>query len=194
MIVKSARTLVLCLGLAACGSAPPTPTDRFYRLQAATIGAAAKPLPGPLAVQPLRAESLYAERPIVFSEESDPRQLRQYHYHLWVYAPPQLLHEHMRASLGKALAVTADDTAPYTLDGRIVRLERVTSDKNGKAVAMLELRLSSAGKTLLAKTYQAEQIAADGSMTVFVAALEQALGRIYVEFIRDVETLGSGKS
>jgi uncharacterized lipoprotein YmbA len=180
--------LLLTIGvlLAACGSVPPAPIDRFYRLQPVSISSATRLLPGAVVVQPFRADSLYAERPMIYSEEVSARQLRQYHYHLWLYPPAQLVREHLTSSLGSALDLSGGDSAPNVLDGRVAGFERVLSGKNSKAVVALELRLQAGGKTLLSKTYQAEQSAADESLGAFAVAIEQALGKIYVEFLADV--------
>lgn len=78
----NALLLSFCLMLAACGSVPPTPTDR--RLQATSVPAPIKAVHGPVSVH-FQADSLYAERPIVYTEDAAQRQLRQYHYHLWLY-------------------------------------------------------------------------------------------------------------
>ena len=99
---KTLWSFGLLLLLAACGSVPPAPTDRFYRLQPAHVAPAATSLPGAVAVNAFRADSLYAERPIVYSDEASLRQLRQYHYHLWLYPPAQIVQEHFKASLGSA--------------------------------------------------------------------------------------------
>jgi ABC-type uncharacterized transport system auxiliary subunit len=180
--------LLLSIGLllSACGSVPPAPIDRFYRLQPVSVSSVAKSLPGAIVVQPFRADSLYAERPIIYSEEASARQLRQYHYHLWLYPPAQLVREHFTSSLGRTLDLTGGDSAPNVLDGRVTGFERVLSGKSSKAVVALELRLQAGGKTLLSKTYQAEQPAADESLGAFAVAIEQALGKIYAEFLADV--------
>ncbi|WP_298311252.1 ABC-type transport auxiliary lipoprotein family protein [Propionivibrio sp.] len=183
---KTLWSFGLLLLLAACGSVPPAPTDRFYRLQPAHVAPAATSLPGAVAVNAFRADSLYAERPIVYSDEASLRQLRQYHYHLWLYPPAQIVQEHFKASLGSALDLKGDSNAPYALDGRIVKFERVLSGQHSKAVVALELQLLAGGKTRLNKTYQAEQPASDDSLGAFAVAMEQALGKIYTEFLADV--------
>lgn len=185
---------ILILGFAAagCGSVPPTPVDRFYRLQPVTLAAPAKALPAAIAVAPFEAESIYAERPVLHSEEANPRQLRQYHYHLWLYAPARAVREHLIASAGGALKLA--DGAPLRLEGRVLRFERVTGAGNGKAVAALHLRLVAGERTLLDKTYEGEQAAAGDSISAFVAAMEQALARIYGEFLRDAQAAGAFKA
>jgi ABC-type uncharacterized transport system auxiliary subunit len=178
--------LLAGLLLSGCGSVPPAPIDRFYRLQPVSVSSAAKFSPGAIVVQTFRADSLYAERPIIYSEDASARQLRQYHYHLWLYPPAQLVHEHFMRSVGNTLDQTGGGSAPNVLDGRLVDFERVVSGKNSKAVVALELRLQAGGKVLLGKTYRAEQLASDESMGAFVVAMEQALAKVYAEFLADL--------
>jgi len=168
--------LAACLALAACGNTPSVPVDRFYRLQPVALTPPAKAI----AVQPLRADSLYAERPLVYSEDSAARQLLQYHYHLWLYAPAQMVQEHLTASLGAAA-----NAGGRRLEGRILRFDRIVVGKDSKAVVALELNLSEAGKLVFSKTYTAEQTAADNGIAAHVVAVEQALAKIYGEFLRD---------
>ncbi len=178
--------LGLYLLLAGCGNVPPTPTDSFYRLQPVSLSTASKAFSGDITVQPLRADSLYSERPIVYSEASSLRQLRQYHYHLWLYPPAQLVQGHLAASLGNAPGLIGGNHSPNVIEGRIVSFERVVSGKNSKAVVSLELRLLADGKPRVNKTYQAEQSATDDSLGAFAVAMEQALGKIYADFLTDV--------
>lgn len=191
----NALLVVLCLLLTACGSVPPAPVDSFYRLQPSPVAAVAKSLSGAIAVAPFRADSLYAERPIIYADEASLRQLRQYHYHLWLYPPAQMAQGHLLASLGSVLDLTgvfADNTAPNTLEGRVLGFERVLaggSGKTSKAVVALELHLLSGGKTRLNKTYQAEQATADDSLDAYTVATEQALAKIYAAFLIDVASL-----
>lgn len=174
------RSLILglaaCLMLVACGNTPPVPVDRFYRLQPVALTPPAKAL----SVLALRADSLYAERPLVYSDDGSGRQLRQYHYHLWLYAPAQLVQDHLTASLGAAA-----NGGGRRLDGRILRFDRVVAGKDSKAVVALELRLSEAGQLVFSKTYTAERAAADNGIAAHVVAVEQALAAIYGEFLRD---------
>ena len=172
-------TLIALTVLTACGSVPPAPTDHFYRLQAASTPAPPRPLP---AVGPLRADSLYAERPIIYTDAAEPRLLRQYHYHLWLYPPAALVGEHMAASLGTA----QDDKAARRIEGRIIAFEQRRDAQGSRAVAALELRLIDAGRRGPARTFQAERTAADTSLPAFVAAMEGALGDIYLRAIRDL--------
>ena len=182
----SAWLIVLSLMLGGCGSVPPAPTDRFYRLQPLGTSPTAKVLSGVVDVQDFRADSLYAERPIIYSEEGSLRQLRQYHYHLWLYPPAQMVQAHFVASLRGALDLSGGRAAPNVLNGRVANFERVVSGRNSKAVVALELRLRVGDKLLLCKTYQAEQFASDDSLPAFAEAMELALAKIYAGFLADV--------
>ena len=184
MIRSLLLALVASLWLSACGSVPPAPVDRFYRLQPVTVSSPGKALP--MTVQPFHGESLYAERPVVYAQASSPRQLRQYHYHLWLYPPARIVQEHLTASLGQALDLSGRDPSAPALEGRVLGFERVVDGGASKAVVALELRLVSGGRVIVSRRYQAEQRASDDSLDSFVAAMEQALGEIYAAFLDDV--------
>lgn len=182
-IVRPVLTAVMALTLAllaGCGSAPPAPTDRFYRLQAEALPAGR--IGTGVEIRSIRADSLYAERPIVFARADDLRQLQQYHYHLWLHPPAQTVREHLRTSL-------ANDGGRKTLalDIRIVNFERVLDGKASQAQAGLEVTVSGAAGVLLEKRYRAAQPAADESFSAFAAAMETALKRIYGELLQDLD-------
>ena len=177
--------VIACLCLSACGSAPPVPVDRFYRLWPVSVQPQSKAGWGTLVVQPFHAESLYAERPIVYSDAGSLRQLRQYHYHLWLYPPAQLVREHLATSLGAQLDLPGDQGPADFLEGRVLRFERVVSGRSAKAVVALELRLIRNGKPVVRGIYQAEQAVSEDSMDSFAVAMEQALGKIYAEFMAE---------
>lgn len=173
-IVAAAGLLVL----AGCGSAPPAPADRFYRLQTP----APVQLREAVVLRSVRAESLYAERPIVFVRSDDPRQLRQYHYHLWLYPPAQAVREHLAAGVGNGA-----DKSGVQLDVRIAAFERVLDGGASKAHAALDVTATSAaGALLFEKRFQATQAANDESFSAFAGAMEQALQRIYGELAQDL--------
>ena len=182
-------TLLMPL-LVACGNVPPAPIDHFYRLQPIVLSATApKPGIGAIAVHTFRADSLYAERPIVYADAANLRQLRQHHYHLWLYPPAQLVQAHFEASLGSVLNFKAEGPAPYSLDGRVLGFERVFSSNNCKAALSLELRLMKADKMLLQKIYFVEKEATEDSLPAFAIAMEQALAKVYADFLGDLNAL-----
>jgi len=194
------RTLLAALacvaGLSGCQNLPPAPEHKYYRLLALPASPAqqAVHLPGELAVRPLRAEGLYSERAIIFSDEQQ-RQLQQYHYHHWLYPPGQLVQEHLAAWLrqaGIAPSVRLQEhggEALYAISGRIVRFEKTTVAGQAKASVALDLRLEKKGKLLWQQTYTAGKAVSDATMNGFSAAMEVALNQIYGEFLADLGRL-----
>lgn len=181
----------LCLALVACGSVPPAPTDHFYRLHPVAVAAPAPASPVPFRLLSFRGEGPFAERPIVFVEAAGARQLRQYHYHLWLSAPPQLVRDHLALSLATVLDPRGGGADADALEGRVLAFERQLSGNSSKAVVILELRLqSAAGQVRLARVYRGEQPVAGDSIDAFVEAMEGALAKIYAAFQGDLVALG----
>ncbi len=175
--------------LAACQSAPPVPENRYYRLHPSSATAPAAPLlKSEVAVLPLRAEGLYSERALLFSDGA--RTLQQYHYHHWLYAPSRLLQEFLVGQFGQAgLAASVHraehrNESVYAVSGSIFNLERVTPQN--KARVTLELRLDKNGKRLWQQTYSAEEPMAENTIPAYILATERALQRIAAEFVGDV--------
>jgi len=175
--------------LAACQSAPPVPENRYYRVHASSATAPAVPaLKDEVTVLPLRAEGLYSERALLFSDGA--RTVQQYHYHHWLYAPNRLLQEFLVGQFGQAgLAARvhrADhgNESTYAVSGRIVNLERIAPQN--KARVTLELRLDKHGKRLWQKTYSAEEPMTENSIPAYVLSTEHALQRIAADFVSDV--------
>ena len=90
------------------------------------------------------------------------------------------------ASLGNTLDWRGGAQMSNVLQGRVIKFERVLSGSSSKAVVAIELRLERAADTLLTRTYEAEQPASDESIGTFVVAMEQALGKIYAQFLADI--------
>ena len=98
--------LVLALSplLAGClGSAPPVPRDHYYRIVVAAPAAAKRNLlPGVLVVEPLQADGLLRERPLLYSLSGKPHEVQQHDYHYWADAPPRMLQDQMVAYLRRS--------------------------------------------------------------------------------------------
>ncbi|MCK5092731.1 MAG: hypothetical protein KAR30_09415, partial [Gammaproteobacteria bacterium] len=78
-------TILLSFMLVACGSQPPVPEDRFYRLPDIQHKQTdAKPisitLSKPVKLERIDTEGLYQERAILYIDNSYPLELRRYHY------------------------------------------------------------------------------------------------------------------
>ncbi|GAB6042064.1 ABC-type transport auxiliary lipoprotein family protein [Endothiovibrio diazotrophicus] len=193
---RIALLLATVATLAGCGSAPPVPENRFYRLPVeAPVALAAPAVPGVLAVGTIHSDGLHAERPVLYAEAGRSAELTQYHYHAWADAPPLLIQEslllHLRSARAAPLVVTDDARADwdYRLYGRLRRFERLLDEAGGsRVVAELELGLESRDgrQPLLLKDYRAEEPVAEDSLDATAGAFSRALGRIYRDLTEDL--------
>lgn len=181
------------MALAACeGTVPAAPQDKYYRLLSSASAASTQSvkLPGEVTVNPLRGETLYGERAIIFADEQQ-RQLQQYHYQHWLYPPGELIQEHLAEYLRKsgfapAVKLSLSSDALYAISGRIVRFERITVGGQAKAMVSLDLQLEKKGKLIFQKNYLASVAAPDASISSFTASMETGLNNIYAEFLGDL--------
>ncbi len=189
----------LLLAVAGCGSAPPVPVERYYRIAVPAPTALSAPvLPGLLAVAPLQSDGLHSERALLYADQGQPRELRRYHYHHWADSPPRLLQEQLVAYLRQARAaatVLPDDPrllAEYRVVGRLVRFERLNDAERALAAVELELGLERKGsaRPVWLRQYRAEMPARDGSVPAVAEAFEQAVGDVYGRFLSDLAAAG----
>lgn len=187
------------LGAAGCGSAPPVPEERYYRIGVAAPTALSAPaLPGLVAVAPLQSDGLHSERAVLYAEQGQPRELRRYHYHHWADSPPRLLQDQLVTYLRHAriaATVLPDDPrllAEHRVVGRLVRFERLNDANRALATVELELGLERKGsaRPILLRQYSAEIPAHDGSVPAVVEAFEQAVGDVYGRFLSDLVAAG----
>jgi ABC-type uncharacterized transport system auxiliary subunit len=191
---RGAAIATLLLAGGCLGSAPPVPRDHYYRVLVSAPAHSTLPLlPGVLAVAPLDADGLLRERALLYSATGQSVEMQQHDYHYWIDPPPRMLQaqlvDYLRTS-GLATAVVTPDLrvkADYEVSGRIKRLERMLGGGPPRVVAELELALvETAGKRLiLVQTYTAEVPCADDSVSASVAALNDAIGRIFERFLND---------
>lgn len=182
-------------GLAACGSAPPVPEDRYYRLQAVYAGSpsAGKILSGTVEIDRFVADGLTSERPVVYSEAGKPNEVKAYHYHFWIKPPTVMLRDELVSFLREARVADAVVTpamrvqADYVLTGKIKHLEQVTG---AAARTLLEIELGlrrpSDGKLLFLKSYRQENASGGKGVGAAVDSLNTALSIIYADFLRDL--------
>lgn len=190
---------VAILSLTGCQSAPPVPTDKYYRLESIRVDAtpSAPLLNETLYIAPLRADGPYAERAMLYATEDQPRAMQQYHYQHWSEPPAILLQQHMRSSLEAMLIATHVTDIPsgggigFQLNARILRLEKIGAGSTARAVVSLRLALQKrkSSELLLERTYSAEVVAGDDSQHAYVMACETGLKNIYIEFLGDLRTL-----
>lgn len=192
MIVRP-TILALILLLVACGENPPIPVDHFYRL---TLN------PGAVTRQPLTdqtifvgkflSDGIYNERALLFSEDTDHRELQQYHYSFWSISPPSLLRDYLVDYLRAA------DSAPVVvgdystgnglkISGKIFGFERLNQGENSVVNVVLEFRLDKLGESapLLVKTYKELEPVNGMSMDETVSAFNRALDRMFANFTAD---------
>lgn len=187
--------------VAGCQTSQPVPTDRFFRLEAATGAVAAQPiLSDGLYIAPLRAEGPYAERAMLYASANRPRELQQYHYQHWSESPAALLQEHMRVSF-QAMAIAPRVTdAPtgngigFVLNAKVLRLEKLTgnnAESSARAVVSLHFTLQRKQpySQLLERSYLVEESVSENSQHGYVVASEAALKKIYTQLAEDIKSL-----
>lgn len=182
--------LVLLL-VAACGSAPPAPIDRFYRLPEPQAASTASLVNGVLRVRPIRAEGVHAERAILTMTSPDSLHLEQERYAFWVDAPPRLVQAWIVGWLRSAGAadMVVNETvreSDMELRGRIISFERILDGGDSRVALGLELRLDNAlGKPVLLRNYR-RSVEVDGrGISAAAEALATALDAVLVAFMDD---------
>lgn len=184
---------VLVAGLLdGCGRSTPIPTDTYYRLAAPRAGAAAPLLDdGGIVVEAFDADSLYRERPLLFSEDAANLTLKQYHHHHWQESPPRLLREQLILFLRAAnaapwVASRAEQAPMLTVRGRIRRFEHIIGEDAVTARVALELQLvGPGGSVLLLRDYQRDEQAPAKDVASVVAAMDSALNTLFEQFLAD---------
>lgn len=184
--------------LTACAAQPPVPQDKFYRLQA-VLGEAPVSSPilqGVLEVQRFSADGLTAGRPIVYTDASDPNQLREYHYHFWTQPPTVMLRDELvtylrQAGIAKSIVTPEMRLDPdHVLSGRIRKLEQIIGSRNATAIEIeVSLRNPKDGRLLFLKSYRHEAEQESRGVASAVDSLNVALNIIYAELLDDLKKL-----
>ncbi len=191
---------VLVAGLLdGCGRSVPIPTDTYYRLAAPRAAAAAGPLldSGGIVVEAFDADSLYRERPLLFSEDAANLTLKQYHHHHWQESPPRLLREQLILFLRAAGAAPwvgdrAEPAPTMTIRGRIRRFEHIIDSDAVTARVAIELQLlGQDGRVLLLRDYQRDEPAPAKDVASVVAAMDTAVNALFEQFLADARRSAS---
>jgi ABC-type uncharacterized transport system auxiliary subunit len=192
--------LAAVLGLAACHAAK-VPDFSYFRLpppEPRTTAQPAQRLAVPIVVDAFAADGLYSDQSLIYALDSGARELRQYHYQLWVDPPTRMLQRRLIVRLREAgLAPLVLDDLPVSrpalrVNGVILRLDRVPRDSGGwQAVVALKLRATAPdGTPLLDRLYHADVVADGGVLRATVDAFGAAVDRIFGEFEGDLEGVG----
>jgi len=180
--------------LAGClGSAPPVPRDHYYRLLVSSpveLSAEGR-LAGVVRVEPLQADGLLRERPLLYSESGAPHEVQQHNYHYWTDAPPQMLQDqlvtYLRHSHIARSVVTPDMRvrADYQVSGKVKRLERLLGGGPPRVFIELELafvRLSD-NALVLVDSFAEQEPEAGNDVGSAIIALNKATGRVFDRFL-----------
>ena len=191
---RAGTILAACWALAGClGSTETVPPDHYYRITVTQPDQASPSVawPGVLSVATFDGDGLVRGRPMLFTEGSSQGTLRQHNYHYWVDSPSRLLQSQLAAYL-KTSALAESVVTPemrvradYELVGRIIRLERVLGLGPPRVAVKLELSVVRLRdhKLVSTNTFASEVNCVDDSVGAAVAAMNQAVGRIFNDFV-----------
>ena len=192
-MIRLSLVVTLLFWLSACGENPPVPVDHFYQLSLENSAVPPVQLTDKVIyVEGIRADGIYNERALLYSEDTNQHELQQYHYHFWALPPADMLREHLVGYLrqaGSAPMVISDFRSGTGLgiSGKLLAFEkRVIADQVSVRVAV-ELRLDVPGQEApqLIKRYEADQPVTDPAMRDVIAGFNQTVDRIYGEFLTD---------
>lgn len=193
--MKRLSLLFIALLCTACATAPPPPKEVFYRFNPASQSPGGQQvIDGNLRLEPIRAQGILSERALIFSQASHANRLEQYRYHHWEKPPAQLLTQALLNTLqgaGIAQQVVPADVrshADYSIDGELLRLERVLGKKQDSVTVEILLRLKrySTRQLVLQKRYAASREVRHDSLPEVVASMSAARDEIFSAFLKDI--------
>ena len=184
--------------LAGCfGSAPPVPRDHYYRLLVSSpVDLSAEGhIANVIRVEPLQADGLLRERPLLYSESGASYEVQQHNYHYWTDAPPHMLQDqlvtYLRQSNIARSVVTPDMRvrADYQISGKVKRLERLLGGGPPRVFVELELALVrlSDNTLLLVDSFAEQEPEAGNSVGSAIVALNKATGRVFRRFLGEAQ-------
>lgn len=203
-IIKRLTGIVLpavLLSALGCAQQPPVPEDKYYRLPLEVTGekAATPVLAGTIAVERFRTDGLHNGRALLYAEEGRALELKQYHYHHWVDAPPRLLQEELVSYLRDANAAAnvisyrASSVPDYLLTGKIRRFEEIRQASGSTIIVELELEITAGReqRTLMLKDYTGRSEVTGDAVYDIAQAYALAVGAVYGDFLRDLGAMAT---
>jgi ABC-type uncharacterized transport system auxiliary subunit len=188
---------LLLLVLWGCVSGP-APTDHHYRLDVRSPEApAATRLSGVLQVDRLRTDALSGERDVLYRQDSESSEIRQYSYHLWSDPPAILIQTELVRFLDEAgaadtvIPATARVQPDYLVSGRLSHFEQILDSEPRVSVEIHLTLTSSDGRILTNQTYHDERAAADRTVAAATRAFGQAVHDIFERFLADLGASGA---
>ncbi len=195
MIKRYLQLIPVLVMLAGCGSAPPVPTDSFYRLTLPQSLGEQRISDNVIYVGNFIGEGLYNERAILYTDDQHGRKIIQHHYHFWITSPPRMLREHMVEFLrqsGSAPMVITDSSKGdgLRISGKVLDFEKQTASDVTTANVALELRVDIVGEDLprFIKQYRLKEPVNGNSMTDVIESFNSAVFKIYSEFTADIRS------
>lgn len=194
--MRRGMLIILIASIISCAQQQPVPSDHFYRLpdpQSSSV--LDTPLVnGMVLVKQFQTDGLHIERAILYTNDEQSIELKQYRYHFWQDSPSRLVRDHLVAYLRDAnmapIVVTDNGSAAeVVVSGKIKQFEQRIWNNDAEAVVALEFRVDRATEVqpILLKDYRT-QVAVDGdSMRATVTAFDKALLELFEAFLADAE-------
>jgi ABC-type uncharacterized transport system auxiliary subunit len=143
----------------------------------------------------METDGLHRERAILYSDDEDTIELKQYHYHHWIDSPTRMIRDHLvtylrNVNAAPLVVTTVGEYVELNISGRIEQFERMDfSDQPAVAVELiLRLDRQNESRPLLLKEYQVTRKMDDESMQSAVKAFDGALSKIFSEFYSDMSS------
>ena len=193
--MRSPVILIILIALTSCSSAPPVPTDRFYKLSTPQIVNQSPVTEDIIYVGPFLAEGLYNERALLYTGDSGDTELQQHHYHFWVTSPPRLLQSQLVSYLRSVNSSSMITTEPgsgekVSIFGRVKAFEKISSGEQARANVVLELRVQLQDKAtpVLLKEYSILEDIKGNTVPDVVAAFDRAVMKVYSDFLGELQS------
>jgi len=189
--------------LAACSVGTPIPEDRFYDINPEISTASMEPvLKGGLSIAHVNADPLRNGRAILYRDERRPLELSRYHYEFWADQPSRMIQQALLGALrqsGVADRVESEGRHPhfrYELAVKVRHFESLLDSGRTNADVELEVGLHtvSDGNPVWIKVYRQRIMSSKGDMHALADAMQQALGKIFEQLIRDLKVAATDKN
>jgi ABC-type uncharacterized transport system auxiliary subunit len=182
--------------LAGCGGAGPTPETNYYRLAGATnVAALATPATQrPVVVKVPRATGVRNERNVLYSEDPNSINLKQYHQHYWEESPANMVQawmiDYLRArNVSPTVVRRSSSGERITVSSWLTRFERILSEGERSVIVAMEFHAEVSGQSepLHIGEHRSEQPVGRSDMEGTALAFSAALENIMKRFDADLE-------
>ena len=198
----SIAAVFLAALIAGCGGAGPTPEKNYYRLDGPS-GVTALEEPAtqrPVVVNAPRATGVRNERNMLYSEDPNAINLKQYHQHYWEEAPANLVQawmiDYLRArNVSPTVVRRSSSRERVTISSWIRRFERILSKDGRSVIVTMEFRVDVSGRSepLFLGDYQTRHSVRrndmQGTALAFSGVIEETLQRFGADLEEALEDL-----